>query len=47
MAIHSYWEKRGMEFELFRDPAIRQVIASEGIRPIRWSDLQHLIRKGV
>ncbi|MCM3274132.1 polysaccharide deacetylase family protein [Paenibacillus elgii] len=44
-AIHSHWEKRGMELEVFRDPVIRQVIASEGIRPIRWSELQRLMRK--
>ncbi|MCP3773902.1 ChbG/HpnK family deacetylase [Paenibacillus sp. MZ04-78.2] len=45
-AIHSHWEKRGMEFEVFRDPAIRQVIASKVIRPIRWSELRNLMRKG-
>ncbi len=44
-AIHSHWAKRGMEFEVFRDAAIRRAIAAEGIRQIRWSELQRLMRK--
>ncbi|KIL40814.1 hypothetical protein SD70_11310 [Gordoniibacillus kamchatkensis] len=43
-AINPHWKKRGMEFDIFRDPDIRNVIAAEQIRMIRWSDLRDLQR---
>ncbi|MBC8079552.1 MAG: hypothetical protein H7X86_04360, partial [Gorillibacterium sp.] len=39
-AIMPHWERRAMEFELFRDPYIQKVIKEEGIQMIRWIDLQ-------
>jgi predicted glycoside hydrolase/deacetylase ChbG (UPF0249 family) len=45
-AINPQWEKRGMEFAIFRDPAVQHVIAAEGIRMIRWSDLRSVQRDG-
>ncbi|UUZ84851.1 polysaccharide deacetylase family protein [Paenibacillus sp. P26] len=44
-AINPHWMKRGMEFEVFRDPFIQGVIVSEEIRMIRWSDLRDLQRR--
>lgn len=46
-AINPEWRKRGMEFDVFRDPFIREVIAAEQIRMIRWTDLQDLQRRQV
>jgi len=37
--------KRGMELELFRDPEIKQTMKNEGIRMIRWRELQKLQRE--
>ncbi|CAM2986242.1 polysaccharide deacetylase family protein [Paenibacillus sediminis] len=45
-AINPHFKKRGMEFELFRDPFIKQVIKEEGIHMIRWRDLRDLQREG-
>ncbi|ACT01324.1 polysaccharide deacetylase family protein [Paenibacillus sp. JDR-2] len=42
LAFHGQPEKRGMEFQLFRDPDVQQALRSEGIRLIRWRDLQQL-----
>jgi hypothetical protein len=36
--------KRGMELDLFRDPEIKKTMQSEGIRMIRWRELQKLQR---
>lgn len=44
LAFHGQPEKRGMEFQLFRDEEIQKTISDEGIRMIRWSDLQKLQR---
>ncbi|MGG6309477.1 polysaccharide deacetylase family protein [Paenibacillus macerans] len=41
-AIHGEWEKRQWDFQLFRDPEVKAVIAAEGIEMIRWKDLQKL-----
>ncbi|MFD1175525.1 polysaccharide deacetylase family protein [Paenibacillus puldeungensis] len=41
-AIHSEWEKRQWDYELFRDPEVQHAIASEGIVIISWRDLQSL-----
>ncbi|MNZ77885.1 hypothetical protein D3C78_964410 [compost metagenome] len=43
-AFHRQPAKRGMELELFRDKEIRSMIKDEGIRIIRWSELQRLQR---
>ncbi|TQR44778.1 polysaccharide deacetylase family protein [Paenibacillus popilliae] len=43
-AITPHWEKRGMEWRLFRDSDIRRVIAEEGIQLIRWRDLRDVQR---
>ncbi|GLX68082.1 polysaccharide deacetylase family protein [Paenibacillus glycanilyticus] len=42
LAFHGQPEKRGMEFQLFRDPDVQQTLKAEGIRLIRWRDLQQL-----
>ncbi|UHA72184.1 polysaccharide deacetylase family protein [Paenibacillus sp. 481] len=39
-AITPSWERRGFEFELLRDPDLKQAIADADIRVIRWSDLR-------
>ena len=39
-AINPHWEKRYMEFELFRDEEVFKVIQDEGIRLIGWKDLR-------
>lgn len=44
LAFHAQPAKRGMELELFRDADIRQTLQEEGIRMIRWSELQKLQR---
>lgn len=41
-AIHGEWEKRQWDFDLFRDPEVRETISSEGIVMIRWRDLRKL-----
>ncbi|MBD2869772.1 polysaccharide deacetylase family protein [Paenibacillus arenilitoris] len=43
-AFHGQPLKRGMEFDLFRDDEIKQTVKQEGIRLIRWSELQKLQR---
>lgn len=43
-AFHGQPEKRGMELEMFRDAAIQQTLKDEGIRLIRWRELQKLQR---
>lgn len=43
-AINPYWEKRGWEFQIFRDPDIRKLMASENIKQIRWRDLRNIQR---
>lgn len=43
-AFHGQPEKRGMELELFRDADIQQTLQEEGIRIIRWRELQKLQR---
>jgi len=44
-AITPQWEKRGMEFELFRDPAVKRVLKEEGIRMIGWRALRDAQRR--
>ncbi|MGO4538981.1 polysaccharide deacetylase family protein [Paenibacillus sp. 2TAB19] len=44
-AYHFQAEKRGMELELFRDPDILRTLETEGIKMIRWSQLQELQQK--
>lgn len=44
-AFHGQPLKRGMELELFRDSEIRQTLQDEGIRMIRWRELQKLQRE--
>lgn len=43
-AFHAQPVKRGMELELFRDAEIIQTLQDEGIRMIRWRELQKLQR---
>lgn len=43
-AFHGQPAKRGMELELFRDADLRQTLQDEGIRMIRWRELQKLQR---
>lgn len=43
-AFHMQPQKRGMEFELFRDAEIKNTLQKENIRMIRWSELQKLQR---
>ncbi|WP_424768913.1 polysaccharide deacetylase family protein [Paenibacillus sp. sgz302251] len=43
-AFHRQPEKRGMELELFRDAEVKKTLAEEGIRIIRWRELQKLQR---
>ncbi|MCL6457860.1 MAG: polysaccharide deacetylase family protein [Gorillibacterium sp.] len=43
-AVMPHWERRAMEFELFRDPYLQKVIKEEGIQMIRWKDLQEAQR---
>lgn len=43
-AFHREPVKRGMEYEIFRDADVRQWIDEQGIKLIRWSDLQRLQR---
>ncbi|WP_054024689.1 polysaccharide deacetylase family protein [Bacillus sp. FJAT-28004] len=43
-AFHMQPLKRGMELDLFRDPEIKKTMQSEGIRMIRWRELQKLQR---
>lgn len=43
-AFHGQPAKRGMELELFRDADVRQTLQDEGIRMIRWRELQKLQR---
>lgn len=45
-AFHPEHEKRGMELELLRDDDVLQTLQEEGIRLIRWSELQQLQRSG-
>jgi len=45
LAFHGQPEKRGMEFQLFRDADIHKTIKDEGIRLIHWRDLQKLQRQ--
>ncbi|MDQ0057982.1 polysaccharide deacetylase family protein [Paenibacillus harenae] len=44
-AYHFHPEKRGMEMDIFRDPDILRTIETEGIKMIRWSELQELQHK--
>jgi len=43
-AIHPHYERRGLEWRMFRDPFIQNVMRQEGIRMIRWMDLQAIQR---
>ncbi|MEF2966414.1 polysaccharide deacetylase family protein [Paenibacillus sp. M1] len=45
-SIHHEGEKRQWDFELFRDPEVREVLLQEGIRFIRWKELRELQRQG-
>ncbi len=45
-SIHHEWEKRQWDFELFRDPEVREVMQQEGIQLIRWKELREVQRKG-
>ncbi|WP_139999109.1 polysaccharide deacetylase family protein [Paenibacillus paridis] len=44
-AFHAQPLKRGMELELFRDTEMKQTLKDEGIRMIRWRELQKLQRE--
>ncbi|WP_338551463.1 polysaccharide deacetylase family protein [Paenibacillus sp. KS-LC4] len=44
-SFHGQPEKRGLEFQLFRDREIVQVLHGEGIRLVRWSELQRVQRE--
>lgn len=44
-AFHREPVKRGMEFQIFRDAEVRKAIEEQGIKLIRWSDLQQLQRR--
>lgn len=44
LAFHREPAKRGMEFEIFCDADVRKTIEEQGIKLIRWSDLQRLQR---
>ncbi|TVX94320.1 polysaccharide deacetylase family protein [Paenibacillus agilis] len=44
-SITPHWERRGMEFELFRDPDVQQVIHEEGIQLIKWSEVRDAQRR--
>lgn len=44
-AFHAQPLKRGMELELFRDADIQKTLKDEGIRLIRWRELQKLQRE--
>ncbi|REK77087.1 polysaccharide deacetylase family protein [Paenibacillus paeoniae] len=43
-AFHREPVKRGMELQIFRDADVRKTIEEQGIKLIRWSDLQRLQR---
>lgn len=43
-AINPQWKKRGMDFDMFRDPEIQEVLKSEGIKMIHWKDLREAQR---
>lgn len=43
-AFHQEPMKRGLEFEVFRDEEIQRVMKEEGIKLIRWRELQKLQR---
>lgn len=43
-SFHGQPLKRGMELELFRDPDIQKTLQDEGIRMIRWRELQKVQR---
>jgi chitin disaccharide deacetylase len=40
-----HWPRRGIDFEMWLDPDIHQVLMEEDIRMIRWADLRALQRK--
>lgn len=44
LAFHGQPEKRGMEFQLFRDTDIQKTLRDQGIRLVRWRELQKLQR---
>lgn len=44
-AIHGEWEKRQWDFELFRDPEVKETLSQEGISLISWRELQGLQRQ--
>lgn len=44
-AIHAEADKRQWDFEMFRDPEVKQVLAQEGIITIHWGDLRELQRQ--
>lgn len=39
--INPHWEKRQMEFDLFRDEELYKIIQDEGIKLIRWKDIRN------
>jgi predicted glycoside hydrolase/deacetylase ChbG (UPF0249 family) len=43
-AIMPMWQRRLMEFELFRDPAIQHMMQKENIKLIHWKDLREAQR---
>lgn len=47
LAFHGQPAKRGMEFEIFRDEEIRAELDAQGIKLIRWRELQRLQRDRV
>lgn len=44
IAFHGQPEKRGWEFEIFRDAEVRAELDAQGIKLIRWRELQKLQR---
>ncbi|WP_028544909.1 polysaccharide deacetylase family protein [Paenibacillus taiwanensis] len=43
-SITPHWQKRGFEFDLFRDPDIRELLLEEDIQLVRWLDVRHAQR---
>ncbi|MCG7407872.1 polysaccharide deacetylase family protein [Paenibacillus sp. ACRRX] len=43
-SITPHWQKRGFEFDLFRDPDIRELLREENIQLVRWLDVRQVQR---
>ena len=44
--ITDTWQARKYEFDIFRDPEVKEIIKQEGIKVIGWRELRDLQRKG-